>query len=87
MSLENLMVTKWQDWDEIETGKLLLVGVRFTRNFSDFIWDTFGNSTDIGDWNLIHSFAAETPVLLQVDDREFKISIELFTEFLMRYAK
>lgn len=87
MSLENLMVTEWKDCDEIETGKLLLVGVQFTRNFSDFIWDTFGEAPDIGEWNLIHSFAAENPVLLQVGDIEFKVSIELFTEFLARYAR
>lgn len=86
MSLESLMASDWADWDEIETGKLLLVGVRFTPNFSDFIWDTFGHYVDIAGCNLLHSFGAEYPVIIQVENRELKISVELFTEFLARYA-
>ena len=85
MSLENLMVTEWSDWDEIETGTLLLVNVRFTPKFSDFIWDIFGKAPDIGKWNLIHSFAGVHPVILLLGDLKFEVSVELFTRFLVDY--
>jgi hypothetical protein len=90
MSLEKLMISDFQNWDEWETGVLFLSGVTFTPEFSEFIWNEFGKAPDIGSWSMVHGFGEEYPVILYCGDElelKFEISIELFTKFLTKGVK